>query len=527
MQTVQADYYGDVGFDALQAKLGAGMPDGTGVRVTLVETCTDAPVSCEVWAPNPGSRSITDGDGGPPVSEPYSGHATGSASRFFGDISTTPGIGVAPSPSVSAYEANRWIYDAFLRFGDVSNREPKSSSSRVANHSWVGARTDDADNLVILRRLDWLIDTDEFIQVAGFTNNSSSLLSSGFNVIAINRTNHPTNWGSPPVAGDPAYGTQRTRPDLVVPTKYTSQATPRAASAAALLVNVAQLDPSLSNGSTTNRSGDTILNAARSEVVKAALMAGADRAVTNTEPAENPAGITDYRAKPADQTDNGLDRRYGAGQLNIYNSYQIIAAGEQDSREDNGNGTIGAFGFDYNPAFGGASSSDTRGTYFFSTGDEAVEFFATLAWNIDIDPGQPSAFAQPATLRNLDLFLYDVSDSQNWFLLSQSTSTINNTENIRHLLAANTDYALRVRPASGEGQFLWDYAMAWRSHVPGDINADGSITVSDLLLMQQAIDGRLALDRQQLTRADTHPAGGNGTLNVSDLIVLQQITRTP
>ena len=54
-------------------------------------------------------------------------------------------------------------------------------------------------------------------------------------------------------------------------------------------------------------------------------------------------------------TDNGLNNVYGAGQLNIYNSYHIIAAGEQNSLQDapGTHGFIGRYGFDYDPYFGG------------------------------------------------------------------------------------------------------------------------------------------------------------------------------
>jgi len=525
VETARADYADDVGYAALQAELGTTPPDGTGLTVMLVETFNneDPPA----WAPNPGSRSITHGDGGPPVSPPYSGHATGSGNKFFGNSSTTPGIGVPPSPSISAYEAGDWMLSGFLKTGQI-NGLPRISASRVANHSFIASLGVDEGNLAVLRRVDWLVDTDNFVQVVGFTgNNNSPLLGSAFNVIAVNKTGAPTNDGSAPVPGDVAYNLVRTRPDLVAPEKSPSGAAPRVASAAALLMHTARLDPTLSNGSTTNRNGDTILNAELPEVIKAALMAGADRATNNTHPAEDPIDIVGYRVDPVDRTDNGLDRRYGAGQLNIYNSYHMIVGGEQDSDEDDGGRISSSDGFDYDPSFGGASSSNTTGTYFFSTNERIVEFAASLVWNIEIDSAGYPRFARSAILRNLDLFLYDVSDSASWVLVQESTSAIDNTENIRELLAANTDYALQVRAATGQGQFEWDYAVAWRDHVPGDINDDGSVDVSDVLLIQQAINGRVTLDRQQTSRADVYPIGGNGDLEVSDLVTLQQIALTP
>ena len=59
-------------------------------------------------------------------------------------------------------------------------------------------------------------------------------------------------------------------------------------------------------------------------------MAGADRITSNPVS----ANITDYRAIVANQTSNGLDRRFGAGQLDIFTSYEMLLAGEQQSLED-------------------------------------------------------------------------------------------------------------------------------------------------------------------------------------------------
>ena len=157
-----------------------------------------------------------------------------------------------------------------------------------------------------------------------------------------------------------------------------------------------------------NRAGNTIYNAERSEVVKAVLMAGADRVTDNTtnpDPA-TPRDISDYRVDPANQSANGLDIRYGAGQLNIYNSFHILSGGEQNSVEDDitGGGAIGSYGFDYDPSFGGGAGSNATGSYTFSTGANPVMLTAALAWNIKI---ANSNFPGAATLYDLDLRLYD------------------------------------------------------------------------------------------------------------------------
>jgi hypothetical protein len=83
--------------------------------------------------------------------------------------------------------------------------------------------------------------------------------------------NHPRET----VALDSRYGAGRTRPDLVAPFGVTSYATPIAASAAGLLLEVGRspspaMDPVLVY--TTNRDGVMIHNGERGEVVKTALM---------------------------------------------------------------------------------------------------------------------------------------------------------------------------------------------------------------------------------------------------------------
>jgi hypothetical protein len=369
----------------------------------------------------------------------------------------------------------------------------------------------DAANLEVLRRIDWLVATDESIQVAGFTSNP--LLGSAFNVIAVTETKRQTISGSGPVSGDPAYAVSHSRPDLVAPEGSISSATPRISSAAALLIDNAHSDPLLSNGSTTNRNGDVIYNAERSEVVKAALMAGADRWTNNTTDDD----VTDYRVNVADQTANGLDRRFGAGQLNIYHSYHIVAAGEQDSDQDDrgsGTGQIGVYGFDYDGAFGGQQGSNSEASYFFWVGPDLVELTAALVWNIEIDPGPESRFDQDAKLYDLDLSLYEVldpGDSDTWILISASNSASENTENIWDVLVPGKNYALQITLGSGQTAFKWDYGLAWQIKVVADDDNDGIPNNSDNC--SAVANGTLIADAGGNSQLDTD---GDGYGNLCD-----------
>ena len=443
--------------------MGSALADGTGVPVMHVEACSASPCA---YVPDRTDaqftgKTITDGDGGPLVSEPWSGHATSVGKTFYGNVrSMSPGI-----TDVSAYQSDSWLQGGFLNTGQ--NSLPDASNSRIGNHSYIGSY---GSNLQMFHRVDWLVESDEFIQVVGFTG-GGPLLGSGFNVIAVNATGRPTNAGSKPISGDAAYTLERTRPDLVAPAGSTSDATPQVSSAVAVLIDLAHSsDLSLSNGSTVNRDGDVIYNAERSEVIKAALLAGAARETANTASLD----VIDYRVNLVDQTSNGLDRRYGAGQLNIYNSYHVVLGGEQDSEEDNSGtgGLIGHAGFDFDASFGGAGGSNAEASYFFSTGAGAVDLTASLVWNISIDPGSQRGFDQNATLYDLGLYLYDVTDSSAPILAGVSESSFENTENIWTSLESDKDYVLRVKRGTGQGQFEWDYALAWQLNSTADTGDD-------------------------------------------------------
>jgi hypothetical protein len=469
-----ADYKNDIGYTRLQAEPGISVPTGIGVAVTQAEADTNVDPDLYSYLPDLANaqftgKTITDRT---LLSGPYSAHATGVGQNFYGNtLSIAPGIG-----TIDAYLADDWLDSGFLQ-GINKLKKPDISPSRIANHSWIGSTNDTAIDSDLLMRIDWLVDRDEFIQVVGQTNSAVTniALSGGaFNVIAVGKTDGVNGRGT--AAVDTTYTAGRTRPHLVAPFTSSSAATPVVAAAAAVLVDLGHNNSSLSTDpvktSTTNRNGMTIFNAERSEVIKAALLAGADRLTTNGSGPD----ITDYRIDTANRSDNGLDIRYGAGQVNIDSSYHIIAAGEQNSDEDDGAGpgAIGVYGFDYDPYFGGSGSNSTA-TYRFSTGTSPVILTAALAWNLHIDAGGGNGFSAAATLRDLDLFLYDVTNST--AMLAASTSSNENTENLWLALGAGRNYLLQVIPKPVQGAFAWDYALAWQ--IVADADGDGVADVQD------------------------------------------------
>ena len=476
--SVQAGILDDIGYSRLAVELGTSLPDGDGVPVTQAEASTSGIGNLPVYLPDVNDaafsgKTITDMSAA--STGTYSGHATGVGKKVYGNTtSVAPGI-----TSIAAYWADDWLQAGFLGLG--GNARPPVSTSRIANHSWVGDAQSASDNSDILRRVYWLVETDEYIQCVGIMNKTtpnSPLLSNAYNVITVGKSDGVNGFGTSQIDAD--YIAGRARPEIVAPLSSSSSATPTVAASTALLLELGHKNPLLSSDpreqSTSNRSGDTIYNAERSEVIKAVLMAGADRSTANTSAVD----ITDYRTDPANRTGNGLDPRYGAGQLNIYNSYHILAAGEQNSDEEDGNGatgSIGAAGFDYAPSFGGARGSETTASYYFATGSSQAMLAATLAWNIEIDAGKHNTFSGAATLHDLDLYLYDITSGMS--LLASSTGSMDNTETLWLALPPAGVYLLRVVPKAGQGSFEWDYALAWQISDFVDSDGDGIPDASD------------------------------------------------
>jgi hypothetical protein len=194
-------------------------------------------------------------------------------------------------------------------------------------------------------------------------------------------------------------------------------------------------------------------------------MAGVDRITHNSVDIDGSIpNIADYRGKSKSRTANGLDRRFGAGQFNIYHSYFIIAGGEINSREDetDSKGIIVSGGFEYDPYFGGVDGSNSTASYYFTVTEVAHCRWASLAWNVNIDGGTGTSFDGKGILYNLDLHLYDVTEPSDPHLVESSNSPLENTENLWVQLPKKGIYMIQVRPGPRQKAFLWDYAIAWR-----------------------------------------------------------------
>ena len=520
-----ADYKDDVGYARLAQAMGTAVPDGQGVTATQVEAAVTVEGETH-WMPDSGDtqftgKTIIDATGGDDGS---SGHATGVGRYFYGNtLSTAGGIG-----TIHVYEANDWIGLGFLGTGYLYGGRPfqpvydrstmpwtLSAPGRVANHSWVGTAGGAEGD--ILRRLDFVASRDEYIQVTALNNGTTRkpLLGDAFNSITVGRTDGSHPMGTSDI--DELYVAGRVSPLVVAPFSVTSTCAPVVSAAVALLIEAGR-DPVLSTdpvaATTTNRSGEVIHNTERAEVIKAVILAGAQRVTHNTWLS---AQIMDYRQDGA----NGLDRRFGAGQLDVYNSYQMIAAGEQNSGEDRPEtgGIISAYGFDFDPAFGGASGCNTTGTYTFTPAAGQRRLWASLVWNLRIDGGSAYDYDDTAMLYDLNLALYDITATGYQRLVAASYSSVDNSENLWAELVPGRTYKMVVTTAGEQSAFSWDYALAWRMDTPTDSDGDGipdDWEVQNGLNYTLADDAGLDPDSDQLSNLQEFQYGTDPSCADSD-----------
>lgn len=409
---VLADYRDDLGYTRLQAELGISIPTGSGVAVTQTEASSGGfNYFPDVANPEFAGKTITakSNPGG------VTGHATTVAALYYGlSSSMAPGVN-----TIDVFEADNWLHTGFLRRTTIQT--PRTENRAVQNHSWVGNfDSGGSGDVEVLRRLDFTIERDDFLAAVGLNNGGShpALLGNFYNGISVGLTNGGHSSGTSTVDG-----TGRVKPEIVSPFGATSFATPSVSSAAALLIQKAQSSPLLAD-------------AARSVTLKAILLAGATK--------QPIAGWNRTTTRP-------LDAHFGAGQLNIFRSYKILAAGNQPASDS---ANVAARGWNF------TQTSAAPGRYFFTIeqGNTASDFSALLTWNRTVATA-PAWPLTTSSLANLTLRLYAATDFTVGAQIDSSESPI---DNIEHLYIPNLPpgrYALEVTG----GQAGVNYGLAWYS----------------------------------------------------------------
>ncbi len=400
---VLADFRDDVGYRSLEDD-GRLRSKGANVTVGQVEAAIGGAYLPDFTAPEFAGKVFN------PSSGAASGHATMVGRMFYGSGGIAPGV-----RNVNVWETNHFLTWG-LRVGQ--RKAPRALGASVINNSWIAAFPSDTHNLDAIRRLDWMIERDDVVVVAAVDNEPGSaypkLLGTAYNAIAVG-TKRGSSGG--PITFD-SRG-PRAKPDLVVDVFTTSEAAGVVSGAAALLRSEAKARQMNISELTT----------------KALLMAGAER----------PDDWERGDSTSSDDERVPLDYAYGAGTLNVENSFDILTTGKRP----NGGTQLG---------WDTALSKKKGKTYPFTITHEAGEedhndFTAVLTWNRDIKRGARGSLK--GVLADLDLTLQE-KHGRRWRTVAHSDSSYDNVETITldDLDAGN--YKLLVRGAKPE-----TYSLAW------------------------------------------------------------------
>jgi len=423
--TVRAQSLDQIGVTLLRAV--TTNVDGAGIRGAQPEAGYDQVTN---WEVNPANSQVLQPAGlftyisadGSATNYPNSlssesEHADGVAGYFYG----TSG-GVATNVAhVDNYDANYFVQVSEIPIGPITNYSASLSAAAddsIVNQSFIFADVNTNNQLVSVptgeqQAIDSAYDdfaaTNNVLFVSGVGNGSPARVNppaTCYNGIGVGAYGGSSSSG-------PTLDNGRAKPDIEAPASETSWSTPQVAGAAVLLMQAGLRGD---GGGDTNSADDM-------RTIKALLLNGA--------------------IKPADWTNNPpspLDTRYGAGVLNVFNSYEQLAGGKHDyivstnvssggAHPPTGDaGTVGTLsGWDFNSISstgGGLFSSATDGVnhYYFNvtndSGNAAFTLTATLVWNRQ---------QNQTNINNLDLFLYDAVSSN---LVACSTSLVDNVEHI-------------------------------------------------------------------------------------------------
>jgi Subtilase family len=337
-----------------------------------------------------------------------SGHANNVGADFYG----IPG-GVATNVAhVNNYDAETFYYHYVYYNNAIAERIVNQSFTFRTNDDGVSTNYDNyaAQHGVL------------FVSGAGFNNNPVWSPATCYNGIGVGVFN---NSGSP--YGPTADG--RSKPDITAPgvqDTVSSYSTPLVSGAAALLLQAGLRGD---GGGDTNSATDI-------RTLKALLLNGA-------------AKPTDWINAPS----TPLHPRYGAGVLNVFNSYEQLAGGKHGYNfstnistgsphpppgDTNTVGVLNGWDFNTNSS---STLNDGVNHYYFnvanSLSNAAFTFTTTLVWNRQ---------QNQTNINNLDLFLYDAVSSN---LITCSTSLVDNVEHIFVPRLAQGRYDLQVLKKGG------------------------------------------------------------------------------
>ena len=435
--TVRAQDLDMIGVTVLRAAVATNV-DGSGMRVAQAEASLTSDLL--TWEVNPAKV-------GKPMSLFTYFSAAGSASVYPNSLGTNSwhaeevgndfyGIpyGVATNVAhVDIFEA-----DHFISYY-ISNLLPMPADP-VVNQSFTFGALDVSKQQAVDSAYDDYSETFGTFFVSAACNSGISVKvcapGTSYNCISVGAYANSTYYNSI----GPTIDNGRCKPDITAPSNLTSFSTPQVSGAATVLMQAALRGD---GGSDTNSAFDL-------RTIKALLLNGAVK----------PANWTNSSSSP-------LDARYGAGVVNVFNSYEQLTGGKHhfivstfnpanypQLPPENSNSIAVLSGWDFNTN-STTATNDSENHYFFNVTSAANSgsfmATATLVWN--------RQFSQ-TNINNLDLFLFNTVNSN---LIACSTSLVDNVEHIFLPQLAAGRYDLQVWKAGGANVVSDSetYALAW------------------------------------------------------------------
>jgi|GEM_PF-963901 len=450
---VAQGYKTQVGFDKLRNEVGPTLANGSGITVGLVEANTGG-AGTNTYFPNvsiPEFALKTFVDESNLSPRNTSVHSTLTGQFFFGSsTSMSPGV-----TNIRVYDAENFV--GVKQALGAAGTNPVATSFSVVNHSYIGTVSAGFPTSLAVEanaRLDYTITRDNFTSAVALNNGVGSLpaiYGQSYNSIVVGRSDGLHSFGLTTlgVAG-------RTKPDIVAPSGTTSGATPIVSSAATLLHSAA------------NDFGMT--NARNSEAMKAIIMAGASK---------------DPFPTWSNTTTQPLDSKFGAGEVNVYNSYKILQAGESNGVITIPVANSNLKGWDYGP-----SIDPTTPMYWnINVGQTVTEASILLDWNAKYQDGSGN-FNSTLSLANMDLKLFDSTTS---FLGTEIVSSRSLVDNIEHIYLRNLNAGLYTIQVSSTANSA--FGLAWNFTAVPEPSSIALLGVCSLFLLMRAPAAKKSLVR--------------------------------
>lgn len=349
-----------------------------------------------------------------------SGHADAVGYNFY-----SPSGGIAPGIAhIDNYDADYFTTN-YIMLGIAI------PSAQIVNQSFIYFPVTVPQQITLDSVFDDYVDDYGYIICSGIGNGGQVYPpATAYNVIGVGAYGGDSSTG-------PTLDNGRSKPDIVAPASATSFSTPYVSGAAAILLQAA-----------ARGDGGTNTAPAASDVrtVKALLLNGAIK----------PTNWTHTSSAP-------LDARYGAGVLNVFNSYNQLAGGRHEPMASTFTSGIhppiqssvfvtSLVGWDFRTV----TNSFSVKHYCFKIPQawgsaQGYTLTSTLVWN---------RHSGETNINDLDLFLYDMSNSN---LVASSTSPVDNVEQIYLRSLPPGEYDLQVLKNIGTKSLttIETYALAF------------------------------------------------------------------